>query len=72
MFNYKVTVKPNDGIEPGAFVGINFGKDGYFDFDSFDGDNEVYDVVSEYDIERQLDLSDSVVSYEVKQEGNEN
>ena len=65
MFNYKVTVKAidEDETQPGAFVGINMGE-GYAEFDEFDKDgNEVYTVVSDNDISRQLDLSDGVISY---------
>lgn len=85
MLQYKVTVEPNDGIKPGAFVGLNIGGDGWIDsggrlwLDSrlqllgagqtaggwtADG-AEVYDIYSEWPIDRQLDNADGVIEYEL-------
>lgn len=64
MYTYKVTVRPINETEPGAFAGIKCDHE----FDEFNDDgNEVYTVTSKYDISRQLDLSDGVISYYMQQ-----
>lgn len=65
---YTVTVKHLEAhsTEPDAFAMINFGEDGYSEFERFDSDgNEIYTIHTERDIDRALDLSDGVISYTV-------
>jgi len=64
MYHYKVTFFA--GTEDGLSL-INLGDDGYSEIDYVeDNGDEVYDVYSEYDIDRQLDLRDQVKSYTVE------
>lgn len=64
MIKYTVTVKSQT---ENAFVGIQLGESGYFEFEQFSVDgNEIYSVYAEYDIDTQLDRVDNVVSYEQK------
>lgn len=69
MLQYKVTVELNDGIKPGAFVGLNIGGDGWIDSDGLTADGaEVYEIYSEWPIDRQLDSADGVIEYELTNE----
>ena len=72
MLQYKVTVEPNDGIKPGAFVGLNIGGDGWIDSDGWTADGaevyDIYSIYSEWPIDRQLDNADGVIEYELTNE----
>lgn len=65
---YEVICKPVGDTEPGAFAGIDFGPDGYSEFVDHQGDNEVWAIYTERDIDRQLDSSEGVVSYTLTDE----
>ena len=69
MLQYKVTVEPNGDNRPGAFVELNIGGDGWIDFDGWTpGGAEVYEINSEYRIDRQLDSAEGVIEYELTNE----
>lgn len=59
---YKVTCKPVSATEPGAFVGIRDIETEFIEHDA-DG-NEVHIVRTERNIDRDLDLSPGVISYD--------
>jgi len=64
MITYTVTVQRNTDTEPGAFTGMDFGEEGFFDFVDWTQDgNEVYEVYSERRIDRQLDMASGVIEY---------
>ena len=66
MTTYTVTVKATSATEPAAFFGLsNYDPDAFAEFESSDGETEVYTITTDADLNRFLDLAPGVITYTV-------
>ena len=66
MATYTVTVKVIDETEPAAFFGLrNYDPNAFAEFESSDGEVEIYTIETDADIDRFLDQAPGVITYTV-------